>query len=93
MSWLDRLPAPARHALILMGLAPLTILVSVPATQVIANGGITGLDWHTVWTSAIDGSAASLASGALAWVALVVTPLTRQYGVGQSAEIADEDVA
>lgn len=91
MSWLDRLPSIARHAIILCLIAPLAVAISVPATAVLAAGGISTADWGQIGTTTLDAVMVSLAGGALSWVALVITPITRAYGIG--SEITGQDTS
>jgi enoyl reductase-like protein len=76
---LDKLPAPVRHLLIVVGAAA----VGVPVQAVVAAQGVTGVDWADTLVDALN--AGGLA-GALAIGALWLTPLTRQYGVGARAD-------
>jgi membrane protein YdbS with pleckstrin-like domain len=75
MGLLDRLPAWIRHLVIVFG----ATFVTVVAKAVAASNGVTNVAWSTVWWAAVDGAAAAVA----AVVLLAVTPVTRQYGVGQ----------
>ena len=71
---LDRLPAWARHAVLVLVAA-----ASVPVTAaVFAANGVLGVDWARTGGQALD--AAGVAAAIL--VALWATPLTRQYGRG-----------
>jgi hypothetical protein len=79
---LDRLPPWLRHLVVLCGLAPAACAVGTTAQTVIAAGGVTTVDWPVTGIASIDAAGAALAVGATTWLALVVTPLTRQYGVG-----------
>jgi len=79
---LDRLPAWARHAILLCGVAPLVALLGVPLSEVLSARGIDGIDWPATMATAVNAAAVSLATGVGAWVASYVTPLTSQYGVG-----------
>jgi len=79
---LDRLPAWARHAVLLCVVAPLVALIGVPLTEVLGARGIEGVDWHATLVTAVNAAAVSLATGIGAWVASYVSPLTGQYGVG-----------
>lgn len=72
---LDRLPAWLRHLVIVAGA---TFAGSI-ATAIIAADGVTTLDWVTVARDALDLAAVATAGTA---AALWLTPLTRQYGVG-----------
>lgn len=78
----DRLPAWLRHFLILVFLAPLVLFVSLLAAQIVAGGGIDGFAWGDEAYAALNTAIVTIASGLLSWIALYVTPLTRQYGVG-----------
>lgn len=91
MSWLDRLPPAARHAVILCLLTPAAIAISVPATAVLSAGGISTADCGQIGTTTLDAVTVSLAGGALSWVALVLTPLTRAYGIG--SQVTGQDTS
>lgn len=80
---LDNLPAWSRHLLVLAVIAPVAGFVGFEAAAVVANHGISGMDWSGEAQSALDVAAVTSASGVIAWVAMFVTPLTRQYGVGK----------
>lgn len=81
----DRLPAWLRHFLILVVLAPLVLFASLIAARIVAEGGIDGFAWDDEAYAAFNTSIVSLMGGVLTWVALYITPLTRQYGVGAGA--------
>jgi hypothetical protein len=72
---LDRLPAPARHAILVFLGSSLTVIFGAISSA----HGVTGIDWVTVLSD-------SLNAGVVAAVAAVgiaaATPLTTQYGVG-----------
>lgn len=85
MSWLDKLPAALRHFLILVVIAPLAGAAAIVLASIVQAGGV-DVDWATVGKVALDSGAVTAANGALAWLALFVTPLTRQYGVGTEPE-------
>lgn len=72
---LDKLPAWARHLVIVFGA---TFLGSV-ASAVVAASGVTSLDWPVVLGDAVNLGCTATASAALF---LWLTPATRQYGVG-----------
>jgi len=72
---LDRLPAWARHAIIIAGSTFLTVF----AREIVNLGGVTGLDWATTARSAIDAAAVAVVIGS---GLLALTPLSRQYGIG-----------
>lgn len=76
---LDRLPAAARHFVIVVILAPLLGLLLAFVNAVIQAQGL-DVDWAGTWSAAINAAAVSAAFGVSAWLALYVTPLTRQYG-------------
>ncbi len=93
MSWLDKLPAAVRHFLILVVVAPLAGALALILSAIVTAGGL-GVDWSTVLGVAGDSAAVTAASGALAWLGLVVTPITRQYGVGTTPDpVGDHEAA
>ena len=79
---LDRLPPALRHFLIVIGAAFAQGIVSA----VISAQGVTGVDWSTVLLDDVNHTAVA---GVTAFVALWLTPLTRQYGVGSDAGPVD----
>lgn len=83
LSFLDKWAAWARHLFILAVVAPVAALVVSVATGIVTSGGFSDVDFGTVFAASLDLAAVSLASGILGWVALFITPLTRQYGVGK----------
>lgn len=72
---LDRLPAWARHALIIAG----STFLAVVGKAILDAGGVTGLDVNATAAAALNQAAVAvvLGSGLLA-----LTPLSRQYGIG-----------
>ena len=66
---LDKIPAWARHLVIVVATAALTTL-----SLALVNGGIDNINWKDVANAA--------AAAAVGYLLLVLTPLTRQYGVG-----------
>lgn len=80
---LDTLPAWLRHLIVLCGIAPAAAAVTSAASAVVAAGGVSTVDWPPTGVAAIDAAGLAAAIGATTWLALVVTPLTRQYGVGK----------
>lgn len=72
---LDNLPAWARHAIIVFGGAFASIIVNA----IIVAKGVTGVDWAVTAMDALNYGALATA---LSISALYITPLTRQYGVG-----------
>lgn len=87
-TWLDGLPAYVRHAIILCVIAPATSFVLMPIGAVISSGGVFGIGWATVFADAANAAGVSFASGATTMIALWVTPLTRQYGLGERDDVA-----
>lgn len=81
---LDRMPSWARHLVILVGLTSVTALLMTFANDVIAEGGVSSLDWARTATESLDNAALAASAGLLGWIALVITPLTKKYGVGAS---------
>jgi hypothetical protein len=79
---LDKLPAWLRHLIIVCGLAPAAVAVTTTANAVITAGGVTTVDWPATGIATIDAAGVALAVGAATWLTLVITPLTRQYGIG-----------
>lgn len=88
---LDRLSPQVRHFLIACVLAPLAGLAGVLLTGIVGNGGFSGYDFATEFVTAANAAAVVAASGALGWVGLYITPLTRQYGVGSTPETPTPD--
>lgn len=72
---LDKLPAWARHLLIVAGAAAGGFII----TNIQVANGVTAIDWPTVLQQGLNVTAVAVASAA---AALWTTPLTRQYGVG-----------
>lgn len=75
---LDRVPAIVRHLLIV--LAPPFLLAALVVLKAVidAQGVLTAVDWAAVlWASIL---------AAATWLSLVLTPLTRQYGVGKTVK-------
>lgn len=72
---LDRIPAWLRHLLIVVAA---TFGVTV-AEAVVSAGGVSTVDWLGTLLRAVDIAAVA---GATTSLALWLTPLTRQYGVG-----------
>lgn len=76
---LDRLTAAARHLLILctpgLLLAGLVVLKAITD----AEGVLTAVSWAGVLWAAVAAFAG--------WLLLVLTPLTRQYGVGANPPV------
>jgi hypothetical protein len=81
---LDRLNPAARSAVILCVLAPLVALLGGFVAAVLAAGGVTGVDWSTTASTALDAGGVALATGIGTFLTLFVTPLTARYGVGKS---------
>jgi hypothetical protein len=79
---LDKLPAWLRHLIIVCGLAPAAVAVTTTPNAVITAGGVTTVDWPATGIATIDAAGVALAVGAATWLTLVITPLTRQYGIG-----------
>lgn len=73
---LDNLPPALRHALIVLGGA----FGSVVVAAIVGAKGVTGVDWPTTLLEAVNYGALSVA---LSLSALYLTPLTRQYGIGE----------
>lgn len=73
MGWLDKLPALVRHILI----AGIAVFAGVIVKAIIVAQGVTAVLWHATFVTAVDSTAVSMATIALA---LWITPLTRQYG-------------
>lgn len=73
---LDRLPAWARHIAIVFG----AVFGGSVANAIVTGGGVTSLDWITTLRTAVDLGAVSTATAVLV---LWLTPLTRQYGIGE----------
>lgn len=71
---LDRLPPAVRHLFLMFA----AVLVAFLANAVIDAGGVTGVSWGDALVAALN-AAATAAAGV---VLLIVTPATRQYGVG-----------
>lgn len=71
---LDRLPAAGRHSVIVFG----GTWGGFVLNRVIDAKGVSAVEWATTLVAATD---ASFYATAVALVALVVTPLTRQYGL------------
>lgn len=76
---LDKLPAPARHFVLVFLGAFVTTILGVVSTNTSNLGGI---DWRT---TLLDALGAGVASGLAAVGLAAGTPLTTQYGVGASA--------
>ena len=74
-AFLDKLPAWARHLVIVFG----AVFLGVIAQNVINHGGVVGLDFVAVGKAALDAAAVSVAAVGV----LAVTPFTSQYGVGK----------
>jgi hypothetical protein len=72
---LDKLPAWARHLLIVAG----GTFAGTICTAVIGAGGVTDVDWLEALRAAVNLAAVTTATTA---AALWLTPLTRKYGVG-----------
>lgn len=81
---LDRIPAMWRHLLVLMVVSPLAAFAITVFTAVVADGITT--DFAGIALAGLNLAVITAASGALTWIALYVTPLTRQYGVGSIKE-------
>lgn len=77
---LDRLPAWGRYLLILAVLLPLTAYIASIALAVITQAGVSGIDWPAQHSASLDAAAVSAAGGITTWIALYITPLTRQFG-------------
>jgi len=80
MTWFDDLPAAYRHFLIAVILTPLAGFVGALALAVVQAKGIS-IPTDT-FSNALNAAAVTAASGLLGWITLVLTPITRQYGVG-----------
>lgn len=83
---LDGLAAWLRSLIVLCVLAPVAGFVGTVATKVISEGGVVAIDWAATASTGVDVAGVALASGALAWLGLYITPLTRKFGVGSSPE-------
>lgn len=81
---LDSIPAIWRHLLVLILVTPLAAFGITLFTAVVADGLAT--DFAGILYAGLNLAVITAASGALTWIALYVTPLTRQYGVGSSKE-------
>lgn len=77
---LDRLPAWGRYLLILAVLLPIATYIGSIALAVITQAGVSGIDWPTQHIASLDAAAVSAAGGITTWIALYITPLTRQFG-------------
>jgi hypothetical protein len=78
---LDKLSAAARHFLLLVLLTGLIAALVVYGNSAVDLGLAVFTSTDTL-TDAGDAAVKAAGTGLLAWVALVLTPLTRQYGVG-----------
>ena len=83
---LDKLPAWARHLLIAVVVAPVAGFAGIEALTVVQAAGFSGVDWPASVSTGANAAAVTAASGALGWLALFVTPLTRKYGVGSAGK-------
>lgn len=72
----NNIPAPVRHGLAIF----IGTFLGIFFTAIIANGGVTTLDFGSTFVSAIDDAVVS-AVGSL--LVLYVTPLTKSYGIGK----------
>lgn len=79
---LDNWNPLARHAFIVLIVAPLSLLVLLVAADVASQG--LAADWGTDIHDGADVALKSLGGGVVALCTLYVTPLTRQYGVGSA---------
>lgn len=89
MPKLDTIHPAARSALVLCVLVPVMAAVTTIAGAVLAAAGISGVDWTTVPTTALDAAGVALAGGAGSFAAMWVTPLTKRYGVGAGPDPVD----
>lgn len=78
---LDRLPAWARHLLIVAG----SVFLAGVVSAVVDAGGVTGVDWPANLIADLNAAAVAVATAS---AALWLTPLTRQYGIGADSEDA-----
>jgi hypothetical protein len=69
---LDKLPAWARHLVIVVAVAALVVI-----SQGVANGGVSSISWKDAGNAA--------AAALVAQLLLILTPLTNQYGVAKKA--------
>lgn len=74
---LDRLPAIARHLIILLLGALASVLLQWAGTDLVP------------WLKSLDGPVWSLVGALVAQVVLLLTPLVRQYGVGSQPPARD----
>lgn len=81
---LDRLSPWGRYLLILGVLLPVAAYAGAIALAVITQGGVSGIDWPAQQTASLDAAAVSAAGGITTWIALYLTPLTRQFGPGKT---------
>ena len=84
-SWLDRLHPVARAAVVLLGVLPAVAFVGAFFAAIVTANGVTGVDWAATLTAAINVAGVAFASGGGTLVALYVTPLTRDYGIGSAS--------
>ena len=83
MLMLDSLAPWLRSLIVLIVVAPAAGFVGTVATEVITQRTVLDLAWASVAETGVDVAGVAAASGALAWLALFVTPLTRKFGVGK----------
>lgn len=71
---LDKLPAQVRHLILIIGATFLGVIVKA----IITAQGVTGVHWGSVSTLALN---TAVVTGVTSFVALYLTPVTKQYGL------------
>lgn len=92
---LDRLPPFARHAVVLLVLAPLVALLGVFTLAVLTADGVFSVDWAATARAALDAAGVSEATGIATLCTLFATPLTSAYGMSapKASEVDEGDDA
>ena len=75
---LDKLPAPVRHLLLIVG----ATFLGVIAKAILDAKGVTGVHWATTATLALN---SAIVTGVTAFMVLYLTPITKQWGAFSNA--------
>lgn len=86
---MDRLSPALRHFLIVAVLPTVAAILLHVGSTVVQTGDVYAVDWSAEMRASVNAAALALFSGLATWVGLYLTPLTRQYGVGE--RVADPD--
>jgi hypothetical protein len=81
---LDKLPAWVRHIAIMFA----ATFTAFFGQAIIAADGVSRLDFMSTFIDALD---SSIVATVVVGLALYVTPLTRQYGIGEKEHSSSDD--